>query len=124
MSDIAKALSGLPDDMKSLVHQGQPLRQRTTLQIGGPATLLCEARNTEHARRFQEIANQYNLPFFILGGGSNILAADKGFPGLVLRVATDDFIPSPETLVVGAGLDFDEVISQSLAAGLSGLEFA
>ena len=124
MFDIRKALSGLPDDMKTLVFQGQPLGQRTTLQIGGPATLLCEARNTEHAQRFQEIAHQNNLPLFILGGGSNILAADEGFPGLVLRVATEDFIPSSETLVVGAGLDFDRVISQSLAAGLSGLEFA
>ncbi len=122
--NIKKILSGLPDDLKPLVHQGQPLNQQTTLRIGGPAALLCEARNTEQAKRFQEIAFQYDLPFFILGGGSNILAADEGFPGLVLRVATDVFRPNGNTLVAGAGLDFDDLIRRSLGAGLSGLEFA
>jgi len=122
--DIRKILSGLPDDARTLVHQEQLLRQRTTLRIGGPAALLCEAQNTEQAQRFQEIARQNDLPFFILGGGSNILAADAGFPGLVLHVATSDFSTSGDILTAGAGLDFDEVISRSLASGLSGLEFA
>lgn len=124
MIDTIKILSGLPDELKTLVLQEQSLKQRTTLQIGGPAALLCEVQNTEHAQRFQEIAFKNNLPFFVLGGGSNILASDEGFPGLVMHVATRDFIPRGNTLVVGAGLDFDEVISRSLASGLSGLEFA
>ena len=55
---MQKILSSLPDDLKSLVRRNQPLSQATTLQIGGPAALLCEVQNTEHAQRFQEIANQ------------------------------------------------------------------
>lgn len=124
MFDVDKILSGLPDNLKTLVHQGQSLRQRTTLQVGGPAALLCEARNTDQARRFQEIASHHHLPFFILGAGSNILASDDGFPGLVLRVATADFQISGDTILAGAGLDFDEVIRRSLNSGLCGLEFA
>jgi len=117
-------LSGLSDDLKLLAHVNAPLRERTTLQIGGPASLLCEAQNTEQALRFQEIANQHDLPFFILGGGSNLLADDEGFAGMVLRVATDDFTTSGNTLIAGAGLDFDQLIQRSLEAGLTGLEFA
>ncbi len=124
MLNTEKILSGLPDDLKMLVQRQAPLRNRTTLQIGGPASLLCEARNTEQARRFQEIAHHHELPFFILGGGSNLLAADEGFAGLVLLVATDEFTTSGNTLIAGAGLDFDQLIQRSLAAGLSGLEFA
>ncbi len=122
--DTEKILSGLPDELKKLVLQGQSLKQRTTLQIGGPAALLCEVQNTEHAQRFQEICFNNNLPLFVLGGGSNILAADEGFPGMVLRVSTQEFLPAGDTLVAGAGLDFDTLISRSLASGLSGLEFA
>ena len=124
MFSVEKILSGLPENIKTLIHQEQPLRQRTTLRIGGPATLLCEVQNTEQARWFQEIASHNEIPFFILGGGSNILAADEGFQGLVMRMATDEFIPSGEVLIAGAGLDFDDVINRSLASGLSGLEFA
>ncbi len=124
MLNTEKILSGLSDDLNLLIHRQAPLRDRTTLQIGGPAALLCEARNADQARRFQEIAHQHELPFFILGGGSNLLAADEGFPGLVLRVATNGFTTSGNTLVAGAGLDFDQLIQRSLAAGLSGLEFA
>ena len=124
MFSIEKILSGLPDSLKNSVYPGQELRHRTTLQIGGSAALLCEVQNTEQARQFQEIALNHQIPFFILGGGSNILAADEGFEGLVMRVATDKFHPAGDSLVAGAGLDFDEVISRSLAAGLRGLEFA
>ena len=124
MIDFRKIFSGLPDDIKTLVHQDELLRHRTTLQIGGPAALLCEARNTDQARRFQEIALENESQFFILGGGSNILASDDGFPGMVLQVATTDFHPSGDVLTLGAGLNFDEVISRSLSSGLSGLEFA
>lgn len=124
MIDIEKILSALPDETKALVHRGECLSQRTTLKIGGPATLLCDVPNTEVAQRFQEIALQNNLPFFVLGGGSNILASDEGFPGLVMRVDTRDIQIKGNTMIVGAGLDFDEVITGSLSAGLSGLEFA
>jgi UDP-N-acetylmuramate dehydrogenase len=122
--DTTKILSALPEDLKELVHRNHPLGRQTSLQIGGPAALLCHARNTDHCRRFQEIALAHDLPFFILGEGSNILAADEGFPGLVLRVATEEFTPRGETLVAGAGLNFDDLIRRSLSEGLQGLEFA
>ncbi|MCP4291065.1 MAG: UDP-N-acetylmuramate dehydrogenase [bacterium] len=124
MIDYESILNKLPDGLKKQVRCQQNLSDLTTLKIGGPAHLCCDAGNTDQARRFQEIAHNNNLPFFILGGGSNILAADEGFSGLVLVVKTEQFQPHGNTLIAGAGLNFDTLIERSLKADLTGLEFA
>ncbi|MBU8870404.1 MAG: UDP-N-acetylmuramate dehydrogenase [Gemmatimonadales bacterium] len=128
MSEIQKPtqriLESLPSDLRELVSPSVPLGDLTTLGIGGPAALVCHIRNAEHAQRFQAFCSKENLPSAILGGGSNILAADAGFPGLILKIATDRFTVGGETLTAGAGLDFDLLIRRSLENGLTGLEFA
>ena len=105
-------------------RSGSPCANLTTLRIGGPARLVCSAHNPESALRFQAFAAECGLPCFVLGGGSNLLADDAGYDGLVLRVATRDFTVRGDTVRVGAGLDFDDLIARSLDAGLTGLEFA
>lgn len=102
----------------------QPLRELTTFRIGGPAGLVGTVKNAEQARRFLDFAHQNGLPWVGLGGGSNILADDAGYAGLVLHVATDAFAVAGESVRIGAGLDFDAVIARTLAEGLVGLEFA
>jgi UDP-N-acetylmuramate dehydrogenase len=117
-------LNRLPSPLRELVRPSVPLRDLTTLEIGGAAALLCPIGNADQAQRFQAFSMEHNISSTILGGGSNILAADEGYPGLVLRVATDGFTVQGETLTAGAGLDFDALISRSLQEGLTGLEFA
>ncbi|PID78501.1 UDP-N-acetylenolpyruvoylglucosamine reductase [bacterium DOLZORAL124_64_63] len=124
MADLDKIITKLPAELTDMVLCGHHLRRATTLQVGGPAKVFCRARTTEQARRFQEMAATAELPCFILGGGSNILADDAGFPGLILRVETDVFQSRGTILTVGAGLEFDALIQRSLQAGLTGLEFA
>lgn len=124
MTDLDEILKKLPAELADQVLRGHDLRRATTLQVGGPAEVFCRARTTEQARRFQDLAATADLPCFILGGGSNILADDAGFPGLVLRIETDRFTPRGTVLGVGAGLDFDTLIQRCLAEGLTGLEFA
>lgn len=121
---IQETLDRLPSALRDEVRPAVPLRELTTLKIGGPAALLCPIRNADFAQRFQAFSRECEITSAILGGGSNILAADEGFPGLVMRVATDRFSIRGETLTVGAGLDFDTLIRRSLEAGLTGLEFA
>ena len=124
MTEIPKILDRLPPDLRVLVTPSVPLSTLTTLRIGGPAALVCPVRNAEQARRFQAFCEQENLSSAVFGGGSNILAADAGFRGLVLRIATDRFDVRGETVTAGAGLDFDLLIRRSLDVGLTGLEFA
>lgn len=124
MTALDKILSRLPQDLKTQVLPRHELSRATTLRVGGPAEILCRVRTIDQARRFQELAHEAGMPLFVLGGGSNILADDAGFPGLVLRVETADFQPRGTLVTAGAGLGFDALIERCLAAGLTGLEFA
>jgi len=106
------------------VSAGVPLSRLTTFRIGGPAGLLCPVENVEQARRFLDFAADHGLPWTCLGGGSNILADDAGFAGLVLRIQTRDLAIRGDAVRVGAGWNFDDLIATTLDEGLTGLEFA
>src|SRR5215475_1946812 len=100
----------MPD--QELIQENVPLAPLTTLRIGGPARFFAEAREEDELLTAFSFAEQRNLPLFILGGGSNALVADEGFPGLVVRVALkgatwrDD---GDEVVVTaGAGENWDE----------------
>lgn len=114
----------LPAGLRVCVERAVPLRDLTTLRVGGPAALVCPAHNPEQARRFHEAAITSGLPWFVLGGGSNVLADDRGFGGVVLRVAGQACEMRGEVVTAAAGLGFDELITRTLRAGLTGLEFA
>jgi UDP-N-acetylmuramate dehydrogenase len=121
---VRTLLESLPQDLRAQVQRSVPLETLTTLQVGGPAALVCPIRNPEQALRFQALAQDRQIPFFILGGGSNVLADDDGFRGLILHVNTENLDQSGDTVRAGAGLSFDRLIEQTLDMGLTGLEFA
>lgn len=121
---VAAALRALRDDHPETVLLAAPLRDLTTLRIGGPAVALCRVQTIDQARRFLEYLDGRGVARLCLGAGSNVLADDRGFDGAVLRMEIDTFIVSGETVLAGAGMPFDAVIERSLAAGLIGLEFA
>jgi len=122
--DVQQLLNSLAPADRELVRPQALLRELTTLRVGGPAGLVCPIRNPDQARRFHALARENELPLFILGGGSNVLADDQGFDGLVLKVAADGLSRQGEIITAGAGLDFDQLIARSLNLGLTGLEFA
>ena len=122
--DMLRLLNKLTPGERELVRSGVELRDLTTLRIGGPAALVCPVHNPEQARRFHALGAEYDLPMFILGGGSNVLADDHGFRGIVLKVAGDRFERQGDVITAGAGLDFDTLIGRTLGLGLTGLEFA
>jgi len=104
----------------------EPLAPLTTWRIGGPAELLvvpADAADLGLALRWAEAAG---VPWRVMGNGSNLLVADRGVRGLVLRIrrVLDDVRWRDEGLHVGAGALLPAVASQAAARGLSGLEFA
>ncbi|HOX25282.1 MAG TPA: UDP-N-acetylmuramate dehydrogenase [Candidatus Krumholzibacteria bacterium] len=117
---LAADLAAGPD----LVRVAQPLADLTTFRIGGPAGAVCPVENAAAARRFLEFAHGHGLPWTCLGGGSNILADDAGYAGLVLVVRTRQLEVAGDAIRVGAGWDFDTLIVETLRRGLTGLEFA
>ena len=85
------------------VEAGAPLAPRTTWRIGGPARYLCRVRTESALARVLAGAAQSSLPVAILGMGSNVLVADEGFPGVVLRLEGEFLEVRVEGSLVHAG---------------------
>jgi len=113
-----------------------PLAPLTTFRIGGPARWYCPARSAEDVADALAFARKQGLPWFVLGRGSNVLVADRGYHGIVLHLAgleTLDWTAAGGTapgadgrrlVRCGAGLAIAALASSAAEQGLSGLEFA
>src|ERR1700722_2984471 len=103
-----------------------PLAPYTTFQIGGPARWFAEAVSEADIVAGIAFAGQRQLPLFILGGGSNLLVSDAGFPGLVLRVALRGIASTQENehliLSAAAGEDWDGLVAYAVDAEGAGIE--
>ena len=111
-----------------------PLAALTTLGLGGPARWVFTAEDEEDVREIRAWARARRLPIFVLGGGSNVVVADAGFDGVVLRsdrlrgVALDvrqdtEGGDDGEVWVsAAAGEPWDELVSLCVANGLAGIE--
>lgn len=98
-----------------------PLAPLTTLGIGGAARFFVEAESEDELIAAIQFAEERGLPVFILGGGSNVLVSDEGFPGLVVRVAIHG-IEWSEQVTVGAGENWDNFVRQCVERNLAGVE--
>src|SRR5271155_3262638 len=99
-----------------------PLGPYITFKIGGPARWFAEAASEDEILEGVDFARVRNLPLFILGGGSNLLVSDEGFPGLVLRVALKGIDQQGDLFHVAAGEDWDSFVTHAVAQGYSGIE--
>jgi len=109
------------------MHADIPLKNYTTMRLGGPAKFMVDLHSAADIDAICKDASSKNIPIFILGGGSNVLAHDEGYHGLIVRnripgfeIIADD--PSSTTIKVGAGENWDEVVRRSVEMGLSGIE--
>jgi UDP-N-acetylmuramate dehydrogenase len=99
----------------------------TTLRLGGPARRLVDAASAAAVVEAVRVADAAGEPVLLLGGGSNVVIADEGWPGTVVRVASRgrDVERRPDGSVVltaEAGEDWDGVVAATVAEGLGGLE--
>lgn len=106
-------------------QQGRSLSKLCTFGIGGPAEFFLEVHDVEKMQECMSFCFSHQLPFLILGKGSNCLFDDKGFKGLVL-LNKIDFLEKKNIGVyhVGAGYSFSLLGSKTAREGFSGLEFA
>jgi UDP-N-acetylmuramate dehydrogenase len=100
-----------------------PLAQYTTFRIGGTADLLYRARTADELAEAVTAARELGIPYFLLGLGANILVADAGVRGLVIRCEVDDVAFVDDRRVrAGAGVHtFMELINATVSRGLGGL---
>jgi UDP-N-acetylmuramate dehydrogenase len=103
-----------------------PLAPYTTFRIGGPALWFAQAKTEDDIACGLSFAAEHHLPLFILGGGSNLLVSDQGFPGLVLHVRLLGINTTQDgprlRLSAGAGEDWDSFVACAVAAHAAGIE--
>ncbi len=112
------------------IQENVPLAPLTTLQVGGPARYFVESKRDDEVREATQFAKSRGLPLFVLGGGSNVLIADSGWPGLALKIAIGG-IATPKAhraagnavlFSVGAGVNWDDFVAQAVAQNCAGVE--
>jgi len=112
--------------MKLAITQNVPLASRTTLGVGGEARFFAAPVSIEEVKEAIDFAHSRSLPLFVLGGGSNIVIADRGFDGLVLTLHLTDITKEEHDdrvwVTVGAGVVWDEFVLWTIEQGLKGLE--
>ena len=108
------------------VLEQEPMARHTTFRIGGPADYFVELGSIEQIRAAIQVCREENLPWFVLGRGSNLLVSDKGYRGVILSIYKD-FQKTEiqgETGTVQAGVLLTTLSGKVLDASLTGLEFA
>ncbi len=108
------------------ILENVPLAPLTTLKIGGPARYFVEPKSFAEVSEAVQFARSRNLKMFVLGGGSNLVISDAGWPGLVLKVAIrgiDERSEDDKTLFeVGAGEEWDRFVARAVARNCAGIE--
>jgi UDP-N-acetylmuramate dehydrogenase len=98
------------------------LSDHTTMRLGGPAERFEVAETTDEVLDLVKSADAAGEPVLVMGGGSNLVIADEGWGGLVVDVASSGLRIDGTRVTVDAGVHWDDVVQQTLAAGLAGLE--
>jgi UDP-N-acetylmuramate dehydrogenase len=111
------------------IQENVPLAPLTTLQVGGAARCFAELKREDDVREAVQFAKAHDLPLFVLGGGSNLVVADSGWPGLMLRIAiggiTQNMTDATGNAVlfsVGAGVNWDDFVAQAVVQNCAGIE--
>jgi UDP-N-acetylmuramate dehydrogenase len=109
-----------------LIESDVPLAPLTTLKVGGLAQHFVEAKSIAEVTEAVAFAHSKNLPLFVLGGGSNLVISDAGWPGLVLKIAIPGIAEREENgtihFQVGAGEEWDSFVARAVARNCAGVE--
>ena len=111
------------------IQEKVPLAPLTTLQVGGEARYFAEITREDELQEAVKFGKGRELPLFVLGGGSNVVVADSGWPGLVIKIAiggiiakTDDAASNAVLFSVGAGGEWDDFVAQTVVQNCAGVE--
>lgn len=119
---------GLVEIMRENAHLNRAMSEHTTFRIGGKAEAVCFVRELGELQQLFAYLNKENIPYLVVGRGSNLLVKDGGFKGVVIimreNLATiEQHETNEEILVVGGGLALSDLVKYCSQKGLGGLEF-
>jgi UDP-N-acetylmuramate dehydrogenase len=111
-------------NFNKMFQEGIKLKDKSSFKIGGEAKCFSEARTVDELIKSIEEARRFNMPIYVLGGGTNILWSDEGFNGLVLQPAIKILKADGLDITFGAGIYMADLAYFAASKGLSGLEWA
>jgi len=109
-----------------VITENFPLAPLTTLKVGGPARFFAEANTISEVTEAVGFSRSENLPLFVLGGGSNVVISDAGWPGLVLKIGITGINHrhgrDEVVFEAGAGEDWDKFVAFVVVHNCAGIE--
>ena len=119
-----KVLNIIGDENR--IKRDELLKAHTTFRIGGPADLMVMPASADEIVKLTDLFKTENIKYIILGNGSNVLASDAGFRGVVIKIGKEmSYVSRTEKkITAGAGTILSAVSSEAAKASLTGMEFA
>ena len=68
------------------IYREEPMKNHTTFRVGGPAAYFVMPRTAEEVAKVTELCAQENVPYYIVGNGSNLLVSDQGYEGVIIQI--------------------------------------
>ena len=123
---LKQVLEALQNTPHVTYREQASMKDYTSFQIGGPADLFIQPETIESLVFCRNLLQQNEIPFHIIGAGSNLLVGDKGIRGAVIRLTKpfSTITQDGNSLTADAGVSLARLAAFALEAGLSGLEFA
>lgn len=129
--EVEKISSAIYEFLKVYVPEedillNEPMSRHTTFRVGGEARYLVRISSSEQIRKIIPYLKEVEMPYFVLGNGSNLLVGDKGYEGVILQIGSKmSHIQAEGSLIkAGAGALLTQVAKCAMENGLTGLEFA
>jgi UDP-N-acetylmuramate dehydrogenase len=122
--DFDSSLTVLKKKFGDKIKSNQPLTEMTTFGTGGLARLFINIEAAEELSAVVKAAAEHDIPMFMLGGGSNVLIADSGFNGLIVKNTILGLERGGEKIRCGAGVELQKLVDYAADNSLTGLEFA
>ena len=123
---MTQLTAGLQEIAPGVIKTQEPMKNHTSLHIGGPADYLVTPQGINQLKGLLRFSRREVVPFFILGGGTNLLVSDKGIRGVVVKLEKPfkEIQFDGSKVTVGAGTSLPLLAIRAAQQGLSGLEFA
>jgi UDP-N-acetylmuramate dehydrogenase len=121
MTSILETASRLAELPNVILQRDVLLSEITRFGLGGPAALLVDATDENSFVQALMIVRESRLPVEVIGGGSNVVACDSGFPGVVLRYTAAEIASRGNIVTAGAGAVLQGLVDYTIAGGVSGI---
>ncbi len=121
---ILNKLREIADSERVLINES--MSKHTTFKVGGPADIFISIKDTKEAIEIIRLLCDFNIPYFIIGNGSNLLVKDEGYRGVIIELGKhfSSIEVNENTITADAGALLVKVANEAYKASLSGFEFA